>query len=108
MPRLRYLVSAQADFGNILDYIKEQSGTHTAGRKFARLLQIKCEKLASLPGTMGRSRPEIGSELRSSAFHGYVIFYRNADDVLEVVNILEGHRDAATHQEEDAGENPDV
>ena len=42
---------------------------------------------------MGRPRPELRPELRSVAFKGYVIFFRYVGEVLEVVNILGGHRD---------------
>ena len=49
----------------------------------------QCARLASLPGTLGRARPD----LRSFPFGNYVIFFRYRDDVLEVVNVLEGHRD---------------
>jgi hypothetical protein len=31
--------------------------------------------------------------IRSSAFKGYVIFFRYVGDRFEVVNIIEGHRD---------------
>ena len=42
---------------------------------------------------MGRERNELRDGLRSSVFKSYVIFYRYLGDELEVVNILEGHRD---------------
>lgn len=42
---------------------------------------------------MGRLRPELRADIRSHAYRGYVIFFRYAGDVLEVVNILEGSRD---------------
>lgn len=46
---------------------------------------------------MGRPRPELRVDLRSSVFKGHVIFFRYIDDVLEVVNVLEGHRDIDSH-----------
>ncbi len=46
-----------------------------------------------MPGTLGRARPELGADLRSFPFRGHVIFFRYAGDTLEVVNVLEGHRD---------------
>lgn len=42
---------------------------------------------------MGHERNELRDGLRSSVFKSYVIFYRYLGDELEVVNILEGHRD---------------
>lgn len=35
--------------------------------------------------------------MRSFAFRGYVIFFRYEADAVEVVNILEGHRDVDAH-----------
>ncbi|HKU95306.1 MAG TPA: type II toxin-antitoxin system RelE/ParE family toxin [Vineibacter sp.] len=63
-------------------------------------LQRKCEDLATLPGTLGRSRPEWRPDLRGIAHRGYVIFFRYVDDRVEVVNILEGHRDIESHFDE--------
>jgi len=87
--RLVYLAAAERDLLSILDYITRESGSAAVGLGFTERLQAQCEKLASLPGTLGRARPE----LRSSALGNYVIFFRYRDDMLEVVNILEGHRD---------------
>jgi plasmid stabilization system protein ParE len=42
---------------------------------------------------MGRARPELRWDLRSHPHKAYVIFFRYVGDVLEVVNVLEGHRD---------------
>jgi toxin ParE1/3/4 len=42
---------------------------------------------------MERPRPELRPDLRSHHFETYVIFFRYVGDVLEVVNVLEGHRD---------------
>jgi toxin ParE1/3/4 len=45
---------------------------------------------------MGRPRPELRPDLRSHPFKSYVIFFRYLEDTLEIVNILEGHRDIDT------------
>ena len=42
---------------------------------------------------MGRSRPELGEDLRSFVDGNYLIFLRYVGDTLEVVNVIEGHRD---------------
>jgi len=91
--QLILLDSALADFTSILDYITRQSGNLAIGRAFVDRLRIQREKLASLPGTLGRSRPELRPDIRSFAFKGYVIFFRYQGDRFEVVNVLEGHRD---------------
>ncbi|OOG76293.1 plasmid stabilization protein [Sinorhizobium sp. A49] len=87
------LPSALTDLVDILEYITRQSGSLVAGRRFVGELRQKCRTLAGLPGTIGRSRPELRADIRSSAFKGYVIFFRYVDERFEVVNIIEGHRD---------------
>lgn len=57
----------------------------------------QCAKLAALPGVLGRARPELRPDIRSFAFRGYVIFFRYRGDRLEVVSVLEGHRDIDAH-----------
>jgi len=90
---LRFTADAQDDLIGITAYVARQSGSRALATAFRRQLRQKCEQLASLPGIMGHERNELRDGLRSSAFKSYVIFYRYLDDELEVVNILEGHRD---------------
>ena len=42
---------------------------------------------------MGRTRKELAPDLRSHPYKAYVIFFRYVGDVLEIVNVIEGHRD---------------
>ena len=71
---------------------------------FTERLQAHCAKLAALPRTLGRARPELRPDIRSSAVGSYVIFFRYRGDTLEVVNILEGHREVdAFFSKEDPG-----
>lgn len=56
-------------------------------------LRRQCRKLADLPGTLGRPRPELFVGLRSFAHRGYVILFRYEPGLLVVVNVVEGHRD---------------
>jgi len=90
--RLRVRPSAAQDIEQIFDYIAEAAGDETA-RRFTADIERQYRKLASLPGTLGRARPELRPDLRSFPYRRYVIFFRYVDDVFEVVNILEGHRD---------------
>lgn len=46
---------------------------------------------------LGRPRPELRPDIRSFVFRGYVIFFRYTDEQLQIVNILEGHRDVIAH-----------
>jgi plasmid stabilization system protein ParE len=90
---LRYLDSAKQDLVNILRYISRESGSLATGQQFVSTLRQKCRHLASLPGHIGRPRPELRPDMRSFAFRGYVIFFRYVDNVFEVVDILEGSQD---------------
>ncbi|MBW6421106.1 type II toxin-antitoxin system RelE/ParE family toxin [Rhizobium sp. XQZ8] len=107
MPHLRYLASARLDIAQIQAYITRESRSLAIGRGFAHQLRLKCIKLASLPGHMGRARDEIGEGLRSSAYKGY-IFFRYVGDEFQIVNILEGHRDAASHFGLDAADDSET
>ena len=75
MPRLRFTAGAKADLSAIAAYIAEQSGSRIVAERFTRELRRKC------------------ADLRSHPHKSYVIFFRYAGDVLEVVNVIEGHRD---------------
>lgn len=93
MARLKYLDSAKDDLVNTLRYTTRESGSLAVGQQFVEALRHKCRHLASLPGHLGRPRPELRADVRSYAFRGYVIFFRYVGDVFEIINILEGHRD---------------
>jgi len=99
--RLIYLAAAERDLVSILAYITRESGSLAIGRGFTDQVQAHCAKLASLPGTLGRARPELRPDIRSSIYKNYVVFFRYREDALEVVNILEGHRDIKTFFSED-------
>jgi putative addiction module CopG family antidote len=99
--RLILLDSALADFASILEYIARESESRVIGRRFVNRLRDQCKKLASLPGTLGRSRPELQADLRSFAFKGYLIFFRYEADTFLVVNVLEGHRDITAYFRDD-------
>ena len=102
MAGLRFNDSALADLAQILRYISRRSGSSTAGDRFTRELRAKCRDLAASPfSTVGRARPELGPDLRSVAYKGYVIFLRQRGGAVEVVNILEGHRDMGDFYGED-------
>lgn len=97
MPRLRFLDSARDDLAEIANFIAVGAGSDTAAR-FTDQIIAKCEQLAALPGLLGRARPELRADIRSTPFKGYLIFMRYLPsetdrDILEIVNVLEGHRD---------------
>ncbi len=107
MRRLVLLDVAVDDLGSILDYIARESGSPQIARRFVDRIVRQCSRLASLPGVLGRARPELRPDIRSFAFRGYVIFFRYRDDRLEVVSVLEGHRDVDAYfaDTEEAGLN---
>ena len=106
--RLVYLESARQDLIDILRYIARESGSVATGQNFTGLLRQKCRHLAGLPGQMGRLRPELGPEIRSFAFRGYVIFFHLGDGLFEVINIIEGHLDVVSHFEATPPNDPAV
>jgi plasmid stabilization system protein ParE len=97
VPRLVYLAAARRDFEDIFKFIARRSGSVKTGRDFVDTLRQECRKLASLPGTLGRGRPELHADIRSFPFRGYVIFFRYGPNTFEVVNVIEGHRDLIAH-----------
>ena len=93
MARLRLSTQAIDDVERIAEYVSTASGYASIGERLGDQIFDRCEQLVSLPTTMGRPRPELRADLRSVAFKGYVIFFRYVGETLEVVNVLEGHRD---------------
>ena len=45
----------------------------------------------------GTARPELRPDIRSTPSHGYVIFFKYRDEEVEIVTILEWHRDIGRH-----------
>ena len=93
MSQLRYLAQARDDLIHIKRYIARESGSQSTAVQFTEKIREQCRKLADLHGEMGRLRPELGENLRSFPYGNYVIFFMYNDDCLEIVTILEGHRD---------------
>jgi len=91
---LRFTPAADQELIQIFDYIADAAGSAETARRFTAEIEAYCIKLARLPGTLGRARPELRHDIRSAPFKGYVIFFRYLDDdIFEVVHIIEGHRD---------------
>jgi toxin ParE1/3/4 len=103
MRRLVYLSSAESNLRSTQKYLIRQSRSVAVGRAFVAVLRGQCARLASLPGTLGRPRPELHPGLRSFPFRGYVIFFRYNGEDLEVVAVLKGHRDMVEYFQEGEG-----
>jgi len=84
---------ALTEIAAIAGFIAESSDSQETARRFGHQLRQRCAKLASQPAALGRPREELAPGLRSVAFRNYVIFFRYSEDRLEVVSVLEGHRD---------------
>lgn len=93
MYKLRYLAQAKTDLLNIRDYIARESGSRAIALKYTDKLRHQCRKLASFKATIGHPRPELREDIRSFPMGNYIIFFRYNGDFLEIVTIIEAHRD---------------
>jgi plasmid stabilization system protein ParE len=95
--QLRYTPAAVENLADIAAYIADASGHRQIAEAFTARLRQQCSHLATLPGQLGRSRPEIRHDVRSFAIKGYVILFRYRADTVEILNVIEGHRDIVAH-----------
>ncbi|MDP3895326.1 MAG: type II toxin-antitoxin system RelE/ParE family toxin [Mesorhizobium sp.] len=103
MRRLVYLSSARRDLQSILDYISRETRSAEIALGVVGRIREKCRSLATLPGTLGRPRPELREDVRSVVCGSHVIVFRYRNDLLEIINIFEGHRDIVAHYHPDEG-----
>jgi toxin ParE1/3/4 len=81
---------AQSDLVDIWLYIANDSPA--AADKFLDQIDSICELLSASP-VLGRSREELGRNLRSFPVGDYLIFYRPKRSGIVVVRVLSGYRD---------------
>lgn len=93
MSIVRFQPLAAQDLDDIALFIARDS--LEAALEFTNLIEERCHTLAQFP-LMGRSRPELGSELRSFPVGRYIIFYRPIENGIEVVRVLNAARDIST------------
>jgi toxin ParE1/3/4 len=72
---LRFLDSARDDLVDIAAYTARAGGDDVAAR-FTGDIIAKCEHIAALAGLLGRARPELRPDMRSTPFKNYLIFFR--------------------------------
>jgi len=82
--------SAESDLIEIWVYVAEGS-VEGADRLIAKI-QRQCQVLAEAPGT-GRRRDDLLPGIRSFPVVRYVLFYREADEGIEVARVRSGYRD---------------
>jgi plasmid stabilization system protein ParE len=97
VPKLVFRSAALRDLAEIASYVERESGRETA-ISFTDKIVSHCERIAGLPGRIGRPRPEFGKDYRGKPFGNYVIFFRYANEDgprshLYVVAIVHAARD---------------
>jgi toxin ParE1/3/4 len=109
VPRLIYRAAPRRAIAEIAAHIERESKSRAIADDFHRqadgnyviFLRYATdyrESMARLPGQMGRPRPELGRDVRSTTYGNYVIFLRYADEDaprshLYVTRIVHGARD---------------
>ena len=93
MRRVRILASARKDIAAVYSYIEDASGSGPTARRFTRTLTDKCRQLGRLSVVLGRPRSELAPGLRSYVFENYLILMRYEEKTLDIVNVIESHRD---------------
>ena len=92
MTRLVIAPEASRDLRRIRDYIAKDNPE--AARRVVMRLRDLARLLAGAPA-LGRSRPELGRDLRSFVADPYVLFYRPLAGMtgIELARVLHGARD---------------
>src|SRR6266700_607197 len=93
MYQLRYLEQAKNALLQIKRHIAGESGSNAIAIRYTERLRQECRKLAELPGTIGRARSELMEGVRSVPYGNYVILFRYSGFFVEIISIIEGHRD---------------
>ena len=95
MRRLEIATAAERDLDDIQQYLDDITGDDRVADRVLDRLLAQCDRLAALPGTLGRARPEIRQGLRSFPFGNYVIYFHYPDEeTLKVVNVLSAKQDS--------------
>jgi toxin ParE1/3/4 len=90
MAVLRHSPQAETDLETILEELQQQNPD--AAERQATAFYEKGQLLAQFP-ELGRLRPEIAPQIRSTLVQPYVIFYRVVGDEIHILRILHGKRD---------------
>jgi len=109
VPKLVYRTAARRDIARIAGEIARESRSRAVADGFIAKLTGFCERIAKLPGLMGRARPELGSDYRSTTFDKYLIFLRYTDEDsprshLYITHVVHGARDLDAYFSENSDE----
>lgn len=88
--KIEHTRQSRTDLLEIWSYISDYSEV-AATRTLERISEA-ISTLADQP-FIGRARPELGVDIRSFPVGNYLIFYVVDDEQLNLVRIIEGHRD---------------
>lgn len=101
MRTLRISARAQAQLREISSYITRESGHRGLADAFRRRLVQKGRRLASLPGTLGTIRTDLGPDIRSTPVANYILIFRYTSDTVDLLAVLHASRDTIAHFETD-------
>jgi toxin ParE1/3/4 len=87
----KFTVPASRDIESIIDYVADNSSFDAAESLLSKI-NSKCERLAKFP-SMGRSRDELATNVRSFPVNDYLIFYRPIEEGIEILRVVSGYRD---------------
>jgi toxin ParE1/3/4 len=90
MATVRRSPQAETDLETILAELQQHSSA--SAERVAAAFHEKGGMLAQFP-ELGRLRPEIALDLRSTLVQPYVLFYRIVGDEVQILRILHGRRD---------------
>jgi toxin ParE1/3/4 len=90
MATVRRSPQAETDLETILEDLQQKNPA--AAERYANEFYDKGKALAQFP-EIGRNRPEIGPNLRSTLVRPYVIFYRIEGEEVQILRILHGKQD---------------
>ena len=97
MRRLRLNASAKRDLREIATYLRFEGVDRRSITGILSALGAQCQKLADLPGDLGRPRPDLAEGVRSFPFRGYAIFFRYSEDEIEIVHVLSTRQNVRAH-----------
>ena len=103
MRRLRLNTSAKRNLREIAQHLRLQGTSRRSVIAIVESLGAQCEKLAGLPGELGRPRSELAPGMRSFPFRGYAIFFLYSDDELIVIHILSTRQDYSAQSWKEEG-----
>ncbi|WP_395740181.1 type II toxin-antitoxin system RelE/ParE family toxin [Prosthecobacter sp.] len=90
MSQVIYAPNAKADLQQIWDYVAEDS--QMQADRLILSFRTKLQKLAG-GNTLGRPRPDLCTNCRSTPFGKYCFYYRPTESGIEVLRILHSARD---------------